>query len=137
MSSMYFSNAVVVGVVSWLGSLRYTPAGTPVFEFGVYCKKRISNAPSGDKRYLEQTYKVVTWRSLAENCSKFLEKKQGVTVFTKSPITAEAWEKEGEIKTAVVFPAEDVQFGARWTDNPIVTGEAPPEDDFATDSLPF
>lgn len=120
-----------VGQVNWLGELRYTSGGTPVFEFGFYTRRDVTK--DGETRQIHSNYKVVTWGKQAEACSKYLSKKQEVTITTTRELTAEAYPKKGtvdELVKKVVISPDAVKFGHRWIERDAVPGSD-------EDELPF
>jgi len=82
---------------------KFLQDGTAVTNF------RVAVNNYGDKTIFVN---VTTWRSLAENCNKFLEKGQKVTVSGR--VEEDAWETDqGERRTKMYVTANFVEFGER------------------------
>lgn len=85
--------------------LKQTPTGTPVCTFKVAVTRR-------HNREVTDFISVVTWRGLAENCAKWLDKGQQVCV--EGELQSRSYEDKNKIKRlAWEVNAEDVTFLAK------------------------
>ena len=84
--------------------LRTTPSGGSVCDFTVAVNSR------GKKDENEaQYFRVTVWRTLGENCAKYLSK--GRKVFVSGPVTARTYQAQnGETRVSLEVTAEDVEF---------------------------
>jgi single-strand DNA-binding protein len=86
--------------------LRTTGAGVSVCTFNIAVNRRFANQ-QGERE--ADFIPVVTWRSLAENCARYLAKGRKVAV-TGSLQTRRYEDKQGNKRTAFEVVADDVEF---------------------------
>lgn len=126
---------IIVGRLTGYPELRATQSGTSVATFNVAVNRRF------DKEKAD-FFRIVTWRGLADNCARYLEKGQQVAVEGELQIQSYT-AKDGTTRTAVEINANNVEFLAKAGQRT----EAPPaqESDFELyggelveeDALPF
>ncbi|MEW6685129.1 MAG: single-stranded DNA-binding protein [Candidatus Edwardsbacteria bacterium] len=88
--------------------LRYTPAGSAVCTFPLAINRWYKDA-TGQRQEDVCYVNIVTWREIAENCSKNLHKSSAVLIEGK--LENRRWETEsGQKKSTVEIRAERVQF---------------------------
>jgi len=129
----------IIGNLTKTPELRYTQDGTSVcgFTVAVNRKKTQNNQEPG-----ADFFNVNAWRTLGENCHRFLEKGRKVCVVGR--ISLRTWEKEGKHGASLEVLAEEVEFLSPRNSDTETPEEAPAPVDaqtgFAqveTDELPF
>ena len=85
--------------------LSETPNGTAVCKFTVAVNRNFTNA-NGEREC--DFINVVAWRSLAENCGRFLSKGKKVSVVGSSQ--TRSYESNGEKKYVTEIMADEVEF---------------------------
>lgn len=85
--------------------LSETPNGTAVCKFTVAVNRNFTNA-NGDREC--DFINVVAWRSLAENCGRFLSKGKKVSVV--GSLQTRSYESNGEKKYVTEIMADEVEF---------------------------
>ena len=98
---------------TWIGignltrdpELSETPNGTAVCKFTVAVNRNFTNA-NGEREC--DFINVVAWRSLAENCGRFLSKGKKVSVV--GSLQTRSYESNGEKKYVTEIMADEVEF---------------------------
>lgn len=85
--------------------LSETPNGTAVCKFTVAVNRNFTNA-NGEREC--DIINVVAWRSLAENCGRFLSKGKKVSVV--GSLQTRSYESNGEKKYVTEIMADEVEF---------------------------
>lgn len=85
--------------------LSETPNGTAVCKFTVAVNRNFTNA-NGEREC--DFINVVAWRSLAENCGRFLSKGKKVSVV--GSLQTRSYESNGEKKYVTEIMADEVEF---------------------------
>ena len=85
--------------------LSETPNGTAVCKFTVAVNRNFTNA-NGEREC--DFINVVAWRSLAENCGRFLSKGKKVSVV--GSLQTRSYESIGEKKYVTEIMADEVEF---------------------------
>lgn len=96
---------MIIGNMTKNPELRSTQDGTAVCGFTVAvnrAKSRNNPDPGAD------FFNVNAWRSLGENCAKYLAKGRKVCVIGR--ISLRTWEKDGKHGASLEVTADDVEF---------------------------
>ena len=127
---------MIIGNLTKNPELRSTQDGTAVCGFTVAvnrAKSRNNPDPGAD------FFNVNAWRSLGENCAKYLAKGRKVAVVGR--VSLRTWEKDGKHGASLEVTAEDVEF---LTTKAETTADSAPTVDAATgmavvepDDLPY
>jgi len=96
----------LVGNLTMDPELRSTGAGISVCTFNIAVNRRFANQ-QGERE--ADFIPIVTWRSLADNCARYLAKGRKVAV-TGSLQTRRYEDKQGNKRTAFEVVADDVEF---------------------------
>jgi single-strand DNA-binding protein len=131
---------------------RYTTSGACVTEMGLATNRTWMK--DGQKQEETTFVEVACWGRTAENCAEYLSK--GRPVLIEGRLTFQSWEtKEGGRRSKLFVTADFVQFlgskdeggggGERRTQQDAQRGEprapetqqAPPDDDFNLEDIPF
>lgn len=128
----------IIGNLTKNPELRSTTAGVNVCGFTVAVNRpKTANNPEPGADY----FNVNAWRTLGENCAKYLEKGRKVAVVGR--VSLRTWEKEDKHGASLEITAEDVEFLSSRTETATPAEPAPqvdPQSGFtavATDDLPF
>lgn len=99
------NKAILIGNLTRDPEMSTTSNGIAVCKFSIAVNRKFKNA-SGETEvdYLN----IVTWRGLAENCSKYLTK--GNKVAVSGSIQTRTYEVEGQKRYATDIQADDIQF---------------------------
>lgn len=122
---MYLNKVFLIGNLTRDVTLRNTPSGTPVADFGL-ATTRIWSDASGQKRQETDFHNVIVWGKMAELCSQYLSK--GRLVFVEGRIRNRTWVDQNGIKrfrTEII--AENIKFGPRKETGPSIISESPRE----------
>src|SRR5574337_2202988 len=98
-----FNRVVIMGNLTRDPSLRFTPQGTPVGEFGIALNRK-----RGDQ---EETsfVEVVVWSKQAQTCHEYLKK--GRLALVEGRLQQDRWQVEGgETRSRLVVVGERVHF---------------------------
>lgn len=103
---MSLNSVNIMGNLTRDPELRYTPSGKAV------CNMSIANNriyTKGGEKVTEVSYfDVEVWGQIAENCSKYLSKGDGIIV--EGRLRQDRWEKEGKTQSRVRISANNVHF---------------------------
>lgn len=127
---------MIIGNLTKNPELRSTQDGTAVCGFTVAvnrAKSRNNPDPGAD------FFNVNAWRSLGENCAKYLAKGRKVAVVGR--VSLRTWEKDGKHGASLEVTADDVEFLSTKAET---TADSAPTVDAATgmavvepDDLPY
>ena len=110
---MALNSVNIMGNLTRDPELRYTPSGRGV------CNMSIANNrvyTKGGEKVTEVSYfDVEVWGQMAENCSKYLSKGDGVIV--EGRLRQDRWEKDGKTQSRVRISANSVHFLPKRRDN--------------------
>lgn len=120
---------IIIGNLTKNPELRHTQDGTSVCGFTVAVnRKKTPNNPEPGADF----FNVNAWRTLGENCAKYLSKGSKVCVIGR--ISLRTWDKDGKHGASLEVLANEVEF---------LSGRATPTDEptgyevVETDDLPF
>lgn len=123
----------IIGNLTKAPELRSTQAGVNVCGFTVAVNRpKTANNPEPGADY----FNVNAWRTLGENCAKFLEKGKKVCIVGR--VSLRTWEKDGKHGASLEVLADEVEFIS-----PRVSDPATPVDPASgmlvvnTDELPY
>ena len=101
-----FNRIVLVGRLTAKPELRTTQSGVAVTTFTIAVERRYNNA-NGEKE--SDFIDIVTWRGIAENCAKYLDK--GSAVVISGSLQIRNYEdKNGNKRKAAEVVADEVRF---------------------------
>ena len=119
--------------------LRATQNGTSVCQFTLAVNRRF---PGPDGQKITDFFRVVTWKTQAENCAKYLAK--GRKCAAIGELQARTYEaKDGTTRLSLDVSADEVEFlSPKDEAKPEPNRELPPADpntfpDVSSDDLPF
>lgn len=137
-----FNRIVLVGRLTAKPELRTTQSGIAVTTFTIAVERRYKNA-NGEKE--ADFIDIVTWRGIAENCAKYLDK--GSAVVISGSLQIRNYEdKNGNKRKAAEVVADEVRFitpaknKQDKADKMIFTNEAADKEEGSNlfdDDLPF
>lgn len=99
------NKAIMIGNLTKDPDVRTTPSGVNVCSFSIAVNRRRANA-DGEKA--TDFFNIIAWRSLADNCGKYLAK--GRKVCVSGEIQNRSYEKDGAKKYITEIIADDVEF---------------------------
>jgi single-strand DNA-binding protein len=100
------NKVILIGNLTRKPELASTPNGVSVCKFSIAVSREYSNA---DGNRETDYFNIVTWRGLAENCSKFLDKGSKVAVI--GCLQNRSYEdRDGAKKTITEIIASEVEF---------------------------
>jgi len=155
-----YNKVLLMGNLTRDPELRYTPGGAVVAEFGLAVNRQY-RTQSGESREETTFVDIVVWGRQAETVNQYLSK--GRPVLVEGRLQYDSWEgQDGQKRSKIRVTAERVQFlGGRGDsggqgqgqgqgrpaqapqrDRPArpqepAVQEAPPDDDFNLDDIPF
>lgn len=101
-----FNRVILVGRLTAKPELRTTHSGIAVTAFTIAVERRYKNA-NGEKE--ADFIDIVTWRGIAENCAKYLDK--GSAVVISGSLQIRNYEdKNGNKRKAAEVVADEVRF---------------------------
>ena len=101
-----YNRVILVGRLTAKPELRTTQSGIAVATFTIAVERRYKNA-NGDKEV--DFIDIVTWRGIAENCAKYLDK--GSAVVISGSLQIRNYEdKNGNKRKAAEVVADEVRF---------------------------
>lgn len=120
------NKSIIIGNLTRDPELRATQDGTHVCNFTVAVNRRTRAGGQQEADY----FRVTAWRTLGENCAKYLAK--GRKVCVTGPVSARAYTgSDGMVRATLELTADEVEFlSARSGQS---TGDFTPVDD---DDLP-
>ena len=99
------NKSVIIGNLTRDPELRTTQDGTPVCNFTVAVNRRVRASGQPEADY----FRVTAWRTLGENCAKYLSK--GRKVFVTGPLSARTYQaQDGSTRVSLEVTADDVEF---------------------------
>ena len=103
---MSLNSVNIMGNLTRDPELRYTPNGKAV------CNLSIANnrvyTKNGEKVSEVSYFDVEVWGVIAENCSKYLSKGNGI--IAEGRLRQDRWEKEGKTQSRVRIAANNIHF---------------------------
>lgn len=129
------NNLTIIGNLTKNPELRTTNDGVSVCGFTVAVnrpKTKNNQEPGADY------FNVNAWRTLGENCAKFLEKGRKVAVTGR--VSLRTWEKEDKHGASMEVLAESVEFLSSRTESPAPSEPVDKQTGYTqveTDDLPF
>lgn len=103
---MSLNSVNIMGNLTRDPEMKYTPSGKAV------CSLSIANnrvyTKNGEKVTEVSYFDVEVWGVVAENCSKYLLKGQGIIV--EGRLRQDRWEKDGKTQSRVRISANNVHF---------------------------
>ena len=105
---MSVNKVILLGRLGQDPELRFTPNQTPVCTLNLATNER-RKMPDGEWKDETEWHRVVTFGSVAENCSKYLQK--GRQAYIEGKIKTNKWQdKEGKDRYTTEILASTVQF---------------------------
>ena len=95
----------IIGNLTKQPELRHTQEGIPVCGFTVAVNRRKGK---DDKDPGADYFNVSVWRTMGENCAKYLDKGKKVCVVGR--VSLRTWTKEDKHGASLEVDAEDVEF---------------------------
>lgn len=103
------NKVILIGNLTRKPELASTPNGVSVCKFSIAVSREYSNA---DGNRETDYFNIVTWRGLADNCSKFLDKGKKVAVV--GSLQNRSYEdKDGVVRHVTDIVASEVEFLSR------------------------
>ena len=122
---MFSVNEVrLLGHVGNKPELRYTPAGTPVFQFSMATNAAWKD-DQGEKQARTDWHRVEVWGALATACGERVAK--GTPVYVAGELREKSWQKDGETRRSAYVKADQVVFLAPKVSGNAVLTDAQPE----------
>jgi len=116
------NSITVIGNLTRLAELRYTPSGAAVATFGLAVNRKWQNRQT--QAWEEETsfLDVVCWSQLAENVSESLEK--GARVIVTGRVQMRSWEtSDGDKRSKIEIVADDVGPALKWATAAVTRNE--------------
>jgi len=108
---MYLNKVFLIGNLTRDVTLRSTPSGQPVADFGL-ATSRIWTNQLGQKQQETEFHQIIVWGKMAELCSQYLTK--GRLVFVEGRIRTRSWvDQNGMKRYRTEIIAENIKFGPR------------------------
>lgn len=127
---------VLIGNLTADPTLRATQNGTSVCSFTLAVNRRF---PGQDGQKQTDFFRVIAWRALADNCSKYLAKGRKAAVIGE--LQARTYEaKDGTTRLSLDVSADEVEFlSQKEAEKPRDMTPADPSTfpDVSSDDLPF
>lgn len=103
-----FDQTIVIGNLGGDPELRYTSEGTAVASFSIATNRKWTNK-DGSPGEETKWFRISAWRTLGENCAKYLKK--GSPAMVLGRVTAGAYmSKDGTAKASLDLEASNVIF---------------------------
>lgn len=103
---MSLNSVNIMGNLTRDPEMKYTPSGKAVCSISI-ANNRIY-VKNGEKVTEVSYFDVEVWGVVAENCSKYLTKGQGIIV--EGRLRQDRWEKDGKTQSRVRISANNVHF---------------------------
>lgn len=118
------NNVTVTGNAVSEPSLRFTPAGNAVTNFGVAVNRLWKNRQTDEFEEAVSFFDVTCWSTLAENVAETVAKGMRVTVAGR--LDQRTWETdEGDSRSKIEIVADDVAISLRWATAEVLKNESP------------
>ena len=104
-----FQQIIAVGNLGNDPEMRYTGSGTAVTHFDLAVNKEWTDS-AGERQSRTVWMRVTVWRSLAENCAKYLSKGKRVLVVGELEDPSAYLDKEGNARASNEVTATRVTF---------------------------
>lgn len=122
------NRATLIGNLTKDPDMRQTQGGVSVCTFAIAVQRRYADQ-NGEKQ--TDFFNIVCWRSLADNCAKYLTK--GSKAGVHGSIQNRSYEdKQGNRRTVTELIADEVEFLSRK-----VEMQAPAYEEITDNELPF
>lgn len=116
------NNTDLVGNLTRAPSLRYTPGGMPVADFGLAVNLRRQNKQTNEWEDRTSFFDIVCYGSLGENVSETLDR--GMRVMVVGRLEQRSWEtQEGDKRSKVEVIADEVGPSLRWASADVTKNE--------------
>jgi single-strand DNA-binding protein len=99
------NKVILIGNLTRDPELRQTANGVAVCSFSIAVNRRFKGT---DGNAVTDYFNIVTWRTTAENCGKFLTK--GKKVAVSGELQNRQYESDGAKRTVTEIVADEVQF---------------------------
>ena len=103
---MSLNSVNIMGNLTRDPEMKYTPSGKAVCSISI-ANNRIY-VKNGEKVTEVSYFEVEVWGVVAENCSKYLTKGQGIIV--EGRLRQDRWEKDGKTQSRVRITANNIHF---------------------------
>ncbi|MGE4554804.1 MAG: single-stranded DNA-binding protein [Candidatus Paceibacterota bacterium] len=108
---MYLNKVFLIGNLTRDVTLRSTPSGQPVADFGL-ATTRVWTDHLGQKQQETEFHQIIVWGKMAELCSQYLSK--GRLVLVEGRIRTRTWvDQNGTKRYRTEIIAENIKFGPR------------------------
>lgn len=108
---MFLNKVLLIGNLTRDVTLRNTPSGQSVADFGLATNRTWVNG-QGEKKQEAEFHNIVVWGKMADLCSRYLSK--GSLVFIEGRIRTRSWvDQNGNKRYRTEIIAENVRFGPR------------------------
>lgn len=115
---------IIIGNLTRDPDLRTTQDGTRVCNFTVAVNRRVRASGQPEADY----FRVTAWRTLGENCAKYLSK--GRKVCVTGPVAARAYTgSDGIVRATLELTADEVEFLSAHSSGQDASGSTPVDDD--------
>jgi single-strand DNA-binding protein len=114
------NNVTVVGNVTRVPEMRFTPNGASVVSFGVAVNRRWQNKQTQEWEEQVSFFDVKAWAQLADNVNNSIDK--GDRVVITGRLEQETWDDKdtGAKRSKVSIVADEVALSLRWATVPQV-----------------
>ena len=127
------NNVTVVGNITRVPELRFTPTGQAVASFGLAVNRRWQNRQTQEWEEATSFFDVTCWAQMAENVSESLTK--GSRVLVTGRLDQRSWENsDGDRRSKVEIVADEIGPSLRWATAQVVKNERKGGDDFGGSS---
>lgn len=118
------NKTIIIGNLTRDPELRKTQDGTHVCNFTVAVNRRTRAGGQPEADY----FRVTAWRTLGENCAKYLAK--GRKVCVTGPVSARAYTgNDGIVRATMELTADEVEFLSARRDQDAADDFTPVDDD--------
>ena len=128
------NKVMIIGNLGSEPEMRFTPNGNPVTSFRV-ATNRVYTTSEGERKQETESFTVISWNKLAEQCNQLLTK--GRLVYVEGRLRTRSWEgQDGQKRYRTEIIANRVTFLDRQAAAPLPeerveeaeVGEVEPED---------
>jgi len=107
------SNVTLIGNVTRVPEVRFTPSGAAIVTFGMAVNRRWQNKATQEWEEQVSFFDVKAWGQLGENVAESIEK--GCRVVVTGRLEQRSWETDqGEKRSKVEVVADEVGPSLRW-----------------------
>lgn len=116
------NHVTLVGNATSEPTLRFTPSGAAVANFGLAVNRRWRNKQTNEWEEQTSFFDVVCWRELAENVTESIVK--GARVIVTGRLDQRTWQtQDGENRSKIEVVADDVGPSLRWATAQVTRNE--------------